>query len=100
MCRFLSGKFVRPIVHDTPIKFRDLCLNRIRPEAVAGGIFDRCLNFDKYQPEVASDVVFGVVVESTDMEVSVNCGLPLPLFELLSWLQKRFSPPVRPNRPR
>ena len=39
----ISGRFVRPIVLDKYVKFRDLCKNwspEIPPEAVGGGIFD------------------------------------------------------------
>ena len=42
-----SGRFVRPIVHDKPVKFRDPHLNRAReipPEAVGRGIFDGIFN--------------------------------------------------------
>ena len=50
-------------------------LNRsweIPPEAVDGGIFDRVLNFDNCQPEVASDDISGVVVDPTGMDVVSN----------------------------
>ena len=35
------GKFVGPIVHDTPVKFRDPCLNRSREIPPKAVIFDR-----------------------------------------------------------
>ena len=52
----ISGKFVGPSICDSPVKFRYPLLNRSREipsEVVSDGIFDRFLNFDHRQPEVA-----------------------------------------------
>ena len=43
-------------------------------EAVEFSIFDRLLNFDNCQPEVVSDVISGVVVDSTGVKVRVKFG--------------------------
>ena len=40
----------------------------LRPKAVAGGIFGRFANFDKYRPEVAGDVISGVAVDYIGMD--------------------------------
>ena len=66
------------MVHDKHVKFRYPCLNRSReipPEAIGGGIFNRFLNFDNCQPEVASDVISNVVVDPLGMDVRVKFGL-------------------------
>ena len=34
------------------------------------------MNFDNFQPEVVSDVVFGFLVEPTGMDVRVNLVIP------------------------
>ena len=73
----ISGNFVGPIVHDTPVKFRDPRLNRYReilPAAVGSGIFDRFLNFSNCHLEVASHVISGVFADQTGMDVRTKFG--------------------------
>ena len=67
---------MRLIVPGNCGKFCDPHLNHseeIRPKAVRGGI---CGSFfhDNFRPEVASDVMFGVVVERTRMDVTGKFG--------------------------
>ena len=57
-----TDRFVRPIVLDMCVQFRDLSLDRSREtptEAVVGGIFDR---FSLFRAEVDNDVMSGVAV--------------------------------------
>ena len=73
----ISGKFVWSIVLDKPVKFHDRRLTRsqeIPPEATWGGVLDHFLNFDDCQSEVASDVISGVVVDLSSMDVHVKFG--------------------------
>ena len=75
--KVVSGAFLEPIVHDVQVKFRDPRLNRsgeIPPEAVGGVISGRFSKVDNIRPEVASDVMPGVVADTTDMGVSVKFG--------------------------
>ena len=70
-----ASDVVWPIVRDTPVKFRDPRLNHsreIRPKAVGGGIFNRFLNVDNFQPEEVSDIISGVVVELRGMDIQVK----------------------------
>ena len=43
-------------------------------EAVRCGICDRFFNFDNYQPEVVSDVIFGVVDQDDGVDACANFG--------------------------
>ena len=61
---------------DKAVKFRDQRLNRsgdIRPVAIGGGIFDRFFR-NNFRPEVASDVISGVVVDQMSVYVRVKFG--------------------------
>ena len=60
----MFSRFMRLIVPDNAVKYRDLRLNRypeILPKVVAGGIFDTFR--DNSRPEIASDVISGFAVE-------------------------------------
>ena len=47
---------------------------KMRPNAIRGDIFGRFANFDRYRPEVARDVISGVVVDPTGLKVHVKFG--------------------------
>ena len=58
-----SGEFVRLVVLDNPVKFRDPRLNRsinIRLQVARSGIFDNSFR-DNFWPEVATDVISGAI---------------------------------------
>ena len=58
-------------VPDKSVKFRVPRLNRspeIQAEVAEGGIFDRFLNFYKYRPEVAGDVISGEAIGYLGMD--------------------------------
>ena len=66
----ISGRFVWPLVLDTPVKFHDPSLNcsrNIPPEAVGSGIFD-CFPHN-FRPQVDNDVISSVAVDSVGMDV-------------------------------
>ena len=46
----------------------------IRPNAVAGGIFGRFVNFDKCRSEVAGDVISGLAVDYVGTDVRATFG--------------------------
>ena len=72
----MSNAFVGPIVYDRRVKFDDPLLNislAIPPEAVRGVIFDRFFsNVDNLRREVISDVLPGVLLEPTGVDVLVK----------------------------
>ena len=73
----MFGRFVKLAVLGECVKIRDSCLNRypdIRREAVGGGSFDRFVNFDNCQPEVASDVISGTAIQNVGMDILANFG--------------------------
>ena len=50
------------------------CATKIRHKAVGGGILDLFLNFEKCRPEVADDVISGLVVEYVCMDSRLKLG--------------------------
>ena len=68
---------MRPIVHDKRVKLRDpglKCSREVSPVVVEGGIFDRFVNFDNYQAEVALDVISGLAIQYVGMDACVKFG--------------------------
>ena len=60
----ISGRFVRPVVFDKCVQFRDHRLNRFReipPETVVRGIFDSFFRYN-FRPEVDNSVVSSTAV--------------------------------------
>ena len=61
----IRGTFVRSIVSDKPLKFRDH-FREIPPESIGGGIFDSYFRYNLL-PEVDTDVI-------SDVAVVCRCG--------------------------
>ena len=99
----ISGRFVGSLVLDMSIKLRDSCLNLSReivPNPSEMGEFSLLFAIDNFQPEVAgiSDVAHSIVRTWVPISSPLTHMVYLLVFELLSWLQKRFRPSVRPPR--
>ena len=74
----MTGKFVKLIVFNNCVKFCYPRLNHsreIRSEGISEGIFDSFFR-DNFWPVVDSDVISGVIVDQTGMDVPVKFGDP------------------------
>ena len=73
----ISGSIVGQVGVGAPVKLMIIAQSvheRCHSEAVGCGIFDRFLNFGNCQPEVASDVISGMIKQDAGMDVCANFG--------------------------
>ena len=76
----VSGPFVRPIVPDKLINYRDPRLNRcqeIRRKAVGYGIFISFSKLDKCRSDVAGDVISASSLECVCVNVRAKLGISM-----------------------
>ena len=75
----ISGKFIRPIVHDKPVKFHDPCLKRSReipPEIPKSskGVFLTVISLQLPTGSIGNEVISGLAVDYVGVDVRVKFG--------------------------